>query len=131
MTRRIRFFILLMLIFTLVSCSSYSAIGLVQSVTSKGYNISFISLNGKISKRMMKTKVDTGINYDCYLEEGEINIYYKSQLSNGLILICHMTAGDDLSGTTGYITSGHNATIIIETIEKAKGNFSFSYSYQP
>lgn len=131
MTRRIKFLVLLMLLLTLGSCSSYSAIGLVQSITNKGYNISFISLNGKIIKKMMKTNVDTGINYDCHLEEGEVNIYYKSQLSNELTLICHITAGEDLSGSTGYISSGHNATIVIETLEKAKGSFSFSYSYQP
>lgn len=120
-----------LLVFTLTSCSTYKAVGLVSSNTSKGYSIKFQSLEGRYQKKMLKTKNDTSLTYTCKLESGEVNIYFKTPLESEPVLMCNLKAGDEVSNTFGYITTGHFATIIIETVSEAKGEFNFTYSYQP
>lgn len=135
MTNKIKFALVVILLFicsiTLSSCSSYKALGLYRSVTKDGYEIRFDLLEGRIENKLLKTNVDTVLLYNCKLESGEVNIYFKTPLETEPVLMCNLKAGDEISNTFGYVTAGHRATIIIETVSKAKGEFSFSYSYQP
>lgn len=127
-----RFFIVpfvFLMIVSLTSCSSYTALGLYTSITSNGYTVKFNMLDGRLEKKMLQTKVDTSLLYNCKLESGEVNIYFKTPLEKEPILMCNLKSGDEVSNVFGYITAGHRATIIIETVSKAKGEFSFSYSY--
>ena len=123
------FNILILLLLVLISgCSTYSAVGLVELQTNNGYEISFLSLEGTLNKKLYKTDKDTAINYNCKLEIGEVNIYYKTSLENNKTLICNIKAGEELSGFSGYVNQGDRATIIIETVKKSKGSFNFSYN---
>lgn len=126
-----RFFIVpfvFLMIVSLTSCSSYTALGLYTSITSNGYTVKFNMLDGRLEKKMLKTNVDTALYYDVMLESGEVNIYMQTPLDSEPVLICNLKEKEHLSGTFGYITTGHKAKIIIETVSKAKGEFNFSYS---
>lgn len=112
----------------LSSCSSYKAIMLFQNVTKNGYDISFNSLEGRIEKKMYKANSDTDISFCANLYEGEINVYYKTPLNDERVFMFNIKAGEEVKGSTGYVTSGHKATIIIETVSEAKGKFSFYYT---
>lgn len=108
--------------------SSYVATKLVRSTTSEGYTIRFGSLKGVISQKMLKAQNDTSVTYSGMLEEGEINVYLYTPTDRTKTLMFNIKAGETKEGTFGYVGRKECATIIIETVEKSKGKFTFQYT---
>lgn len=120
--------IVLVLVFTLCSCetytNSYKAFGLVKKQTLHSCEASFNSLEGQMVFKIKKsTKGAEGIiHYSIQVDKGEINLYYdiygfKEELAN-------VKAGETVNDCGGYIEGGKLVYIIILAKENSKGKIS-------
>ncbi|MBO5867044.1 MAG: hypothetical protein J6Q55_03235 [Clostridia bacterium] len=114
--------LLLILLFMLSACgditfSGYSAIGLMKTETSHSCKISFYSLTGTMNFKLTRTDAGEGaINYSIEVEQGEVTLYYNSLGTKQQL--AHVTAGQTITTSGGYVERGQTVTI---TIEAAKG----------
>lgn len=126
------FFLSFIIMISTTNCnipySSYQARNIVRSTNSEGYKIRFDSLKGVVSQKMLRAKYDSTILYYASLEEGEINVYLYTPTDRTKTLMFNIKAGETKEGTFGYVGRKECATIIIETVEKSKGKFTFQYT---
>lgn len=125
------FFLSFIIMISTTSCdipySSYQARNIVRSTTSEGYKIRFDSLKGVVSQKMLRAKYDSTILYYASLEEGEINVYLYTPTDRTKTLMLNIKAGEVIQGRFGFVEKNDSATIIIETVSKSKGKFTFKY----
>lgn len=105
--------------------SSYSAIGLVRNNTNRHCSASFQKLDGVCVFHLKKSDGGEGeLYYNASLEEGEVNVYYDAYGTKELLF--HLTAGESVEGSGGYIESGKRIYVIVETAETSKGSVRVS-----
>ncbi|MBE6700002.1 MAG: hypothetical protein E7584_07195 [Ruminococcaceae bacterium] len=125
--------LILSLTLSLCSCSKYFnsfiALGLVRNQTSHSCNASFFSLNGQLVFKLKKSGTGTegDISYSIQVDEGELYLYYdiygtKEELA-------HVTAGETLTSSGGYVEGEHTVYIIIEAPQKTKGKISVELNH--
>ena len=116
------------LLWTLTSCdnvSSYSALGLTRVSRENHCSAQFQRLKGTLVLKPRFTDGSEGtLEYTAHLSEGEINVYYHC--CGVKTLLFNLKAGEELDNVrNGYIERGRQ-TIIIETVEAAKGSVSIN-----
>ncbi len=110
-----------MLLLSLVSCDSYSAVGLVRKTTKSSCTTEFYRLDGTLSHRIQKATGGEGeLHYTASLEEGHIRVLYDTAIGDAQLLF-ELHAGESLDAYGGYIESGSKIRIIIETVEPSRG----------
>lgn len=118
MKKIISLLLIIVLIFTLVSCSgyisSYSALGLVKSSFGNKCETSFFSLNGTLVFNLRApSEGDEGdIYFSATLTKGTISVYYDIfGVKEPLFTI---SGGESIEEHRGYIEEGKRVDIIIE-----------------
>ncbi len=133
--RKICCILLLLLVFCLTSCepyvSSYSAVMMSRSMLNGEATLSFERLEGTYvikSRAELDGASEGSISYSATLSEGEINVYYDIYGVKELLFCLSAEDGAaTVSDRGGYIESGKQVYIIIETVTPAKGSLAFSY----
>ncbi len=123
MKRTSVFLAVILLLLSLVSCStyksSYSATLLVRAEGGDHCEAHFGSLKGTL---VLNAKVpadnDGTIHYDAELAEGEMSVYYD--IGNGKELLFTLKGGEEADNRAGTVKKGDKVTIIIETAGTAK-----------
>ena len=102
--------------------SSFKALGLVRNEWGDHGSAKFQRLDGTlVLKLRMSGKGEEGaIQCTASLDEGKINVYYDSLGVKEFLF--NLKAGESINERRGYVESGHNVYIIIETVEPAKGS---------
>ncbi len=128
MKKILSWIMILSLLMTLSSCStytsSYNAIGLVRNQTSHSCKASFYSLEGELVFKLKKSDVgaEGEISYSIQVEEGEIKLYYDIYgVKEELVTV---KAGESIEDKGGYVEGGKTIYIIIEAAEKSRGKVS-------
>ncbi len=103
--------------------SSYSAVAMVQSHTSKSVSVSFLDLKGTISYRLTTDDDAKNLAYTAKLDEGSATVYIDTDDKKREFF--KLNAGDDISATLENIEA-EEIYIIIETNENChEGSFTF------
>ena len=105
--------------------SSYKALNLIANNYRTHSEITFSSLEGRYVFRMKANEGGSEgyIQYFSTLEEGEINVYGDSLGLKQFLF--NIKAGETKTDKGIYIERGRTVYIILETVEKSKGAFSF------
>ncbi len=108
--------LLISILLCAVSCSSYTAIGLVKSSGVDRAYAKWQTLNGIITLDTYLTGASEGeLAYTASLDEGEVNVYYETALL-GKSLLFTVKGGEEISSSGGYVEDGQKIRIIIETV---------------
>lgn len=123
--------IFLLFPFLLCSCDggSYLASGLIKSNNGTSCDFSFITFEGHYTFELNRYRSDHDFKYSLSLESGEVNIYYQWATFDKALLI-NIKDKQNLEGSSGYVSGGSKAKIIIETVTKCEnGNFHIEYKH--
>ncbi len=125
MKKALLFCLVFLCMWSLVSCgehvSSYSATWINKSQHNDHCELTFGSLSGRVVLQSKKTQggSEGAIQYFGTLESGEIYVYYDTDMLVEKELLFHLTAGETLEASEGYIEKGQRVYIIVETVGTA------------
>ncbi len=113
--------ILCMSLFSSCSFSSYSAVMMLKTENSNGFELSFGSLSGELYEDVKnRTGRDSAFLCKAELGEGELTVYYKDRYSDVKSKLFTVKGGEVIDGEFGYIGQGNSGRIYIEANGKCK-----------
>ncbi len=117
--------LILICMLLLSSCSryvsSYSATMMSRSSRPDCCSLQFGTLDGTVvlNTKMTEKKGESYIHYTASLEEGALTVYYD--IYGSKLQLFKINGGGSIDERGGYVESGRNIHIIIETDGKARG----------
>ena len=117
----------------LCSCESshYKAIMMVRNNGISTCSIEFGQFEGQYVFKIKRTKTGEGsIKFTSSLEEGHMEVLYKTTLMNDYMKMFEINSGENKDGYMGYLEKGYKVTIIVRSDGRAtNGNFTFDSNY--